>query len=263
MGLFSKEKGKPEVETGFSAPKTEHRPVDNVTRAVKPEEVGATIFEDGSSSFGGVSKEQKLRLPKEVLLGSEYRQRRLEENKRSDEELDRELHVAELSTDFSVPNGEIYSHREFSYVQTPDGRLHSDKCVTDLISGDPAYKKYVKNGERKIIQERSIGPEGRVTLNKRTVEKDGGTKEEVVEKLAYDEQGTVVIRERTSYIDGKEVYAAETRLDTENPQDTVTTFRHEERPGFKTKIGQKFTNNGEGKNFSNGFHSEVCYNLED
>jgi hypothetical protein len=131
---------------------------------------------------GGGEKTEVLRLPDGVFVGSESDSRE-----------------AELSTEFPDASGEIVAKRSFSYVQTPDGRVHSTKAAFERL------KMGEQDEEKKIIEERNISPEGQVRSTKRTVEKADGSVHEGVERIAYDTEGNVTAREYALSIGGKEV----------------------------------------------------------
>ena len=255
MKSFEKRMAIPKPET-IPSSQTAEKPGENVTKTITPEAVGTVEMPDRADG----NKGEVLKLPDDVFLGSKARQRRVEGQSRNDDEINRELHSAELATDFNVPTGEygqtkFGSHREFSYVQTPDGRLHSNKCTLE-ISGPE------KDGVKKIGEYRTINPEGRVTSNERTTERADGTTEKGVEKLGYDSQGNVTVREYSLSVNNKEVYRTETSLDPADPKKTITVVTREERPGYTTKPGQRFSFDG-GKKFCNGYGSDMLKLLED
>lgn len=237
-----KKSGISTAETEFSAPKVE-RQTENRTVAIQPESVGTVETPRRADGNQG----EIIKFPENVFLGSEARQQKVKKQSRNSDELNKDLHTAELSSDFVKPNseGEVYAHREFSYVKTPDGRIHSNKAVLEY--NDP---KYAQKGEKRVTEERSITPDGMVGSYQRTVEKSNGTNETNITKIGRDAQGKIAVREHSLRINGKEVFRSEQRLDSEDPKKVISVTVLEERHGFSDKPGTTRQFDG-GEDFSN------------
>lgn len=212
---------------------------------------------------GGREKTEVIRLPDDVFVGSEARQREIEKNakdyglERGVDHILADLHQAEVRTEFPDAKGELTSRREYlSYVKTPDGRVHSTKA---------SYESFVPDDspEKKIVDERTISPEGQVRMNKRSVEKWDGSVHEGVERLAYDEEGNVIDRDYTLSVGGEVVYRTETIIDPQDPESLITTITFDSREGArKDDIGKKFPSTGTAARFRNGFDSNNTKLLE-
>lgn len=226
--MFEKMFGK--REQASSAPDAER-----VTRPLDVESIGVK-----EKPFrGGGEKAEVLKLPEGVFVGSEGEKRE-----------------AELLTEFPDVNGEIVAKRSFSYVQTPDGRVHSNRAVFERM------KTREGEMEKRIVEERKISPEGQVRSSKRTVEMVNGEVREGVERLAYDADGNVSAREYTLSINGEEVFRSETTPDPKNPENTVSKVVFDKRPGREGEAGKEHESVGGAKRFRNAFDSENSHLLE-
>ena len=237
------------------APKSEQS-ADNFVRTVDLEALGKIEEE----KLPGGETEKRLKLPDDVILGSEDRQRRIEKTGRNKTEKERDLHSIEITTDFVEPTGKYGEwkpggHREYAYEQTPDGRVHSSKAVLEYPGvGAP-------DGTKKIVESRIMSKDSRVTSASRMKEKRDGTVEMGQEKLSYDSLGKVELREHTLEKDGKVLSRTETRLDPDDPTKIIVTVTREERSGHKPS-GTKYRFDG-GEEFLNGFNSDMLKMLED
>ncbi len=227
-------------------------------------ELGGNIVEESDDGF---ERKEIVRFPEDIFVGSEDRQRKLEQlcetGGLTKDELGEKLHSVPLPSERVFTrggDGGIAASRDFRYQQTPDGRLHTIRAYTARMDRGRFGGSEVRESTE---EQRRISPEGRVTENRRTCKQADGHAEEELERLAYDAHGNVIAKEYSRSVDGKIVFATETAIDENNQGRTKTVVRVDEGRGMFHGRPGDIIKHGDAEDLQRIFSSEILKILED